>query len=82
MAETALDLRDVPCKGPALTPFSASILALHREERDRLPIGSANRELVQNCIDFILRRNCRCPDDSKYCMCGGGYGGHNVPTAM
>jgi hypothetical protein len=62
-----------PKKGPALIPIVKKVLQRIYAEEDLGgvdPIRSAENESL---IAFYLRQNCRCPADSQWCMCGGGF---------
>lgn len=74
----------VPQKGPVILVGSlkAKILARHYSDLVTMPAESSQRCLLQNCIDFIMRKNCSCPADSPYCMCGGGFSSGDIMSHL
>ncbi|MCD4761271.1 hypothetical protein K8R42_05250 [bacterium] len=81
MTVAAREVRPMkPYRGPTLTSFKKGILESLYNDLKRLPKGSTGS--VQGSINFILRKNCRCPKDSQYCICGGGFSVGSVKTAM
>lgn len=71
-----------PKKGPGLPQVTRKILARIYAEEDAGQADSIRSAANQSLIAFYLRQNCRCPADSQWCMCGGGFtvadGRHSV----
>lgn len=63
----------VPVKGPALTPLKKGILTDLIRDVCRFGEKSSIGTCILGNISFILREDCRCSDDSQFCMCGGGF---------
>lgn len=82
MSQLSVDLRHQPKKGPVLGPFKIAILDSLYALLERCRANSSHRRGYEHSIAFILRENCRCPDDSIYCMCGGGFDPRGINTAI
>lgn len=62
-----------PKKGPALPQITRQILERIYAEEDSGEVDPMRSASNQSLIAFFLRENCRCPADSQWCMCGGGF---------
>lgn len=62
-----------PKKGPALIPIVRKVLQRIYAEEDSGEVDSMRSAANQSLIAFYLRENCRCPVDSQWCLCGGGF---------
>lgn len=74
MSESSQERNFKPLKGPPLSPTRLKTLNNLYDSLDQIPEGDGLRGFYQMTIDFILRRDCLCPDESQHCRCGGGFG--------
>ena len=71
--QTQSDKRYQPKQGPPLPTITRKILVRIYAEEDSGEVDPMRSAANQSLIAFYLRQNCRCPADSQWCMCGGGF---------
>ena len=74
MSGTSQERVFTPFRGPPISGVRLQVLEHLYDSLDKIPEGDVRREACLGSIDFILRKNCLCPEESPHCMCGGGYG--------